>query len=450
MIWLVDYTYYNLSIDAELSRQKRDYFQIKTYKRATIIGETAPIKTRPFATGLLRLATILDRNGISVRYLSHDMLQQCLDNCDTPPQIVAFSSVTPTVPRCAKLAQQIKTRFPQTIIKIGGVHVTYNAEETLCRFPIFDEACIGYEHEAAERIAGVSLKKVADIYIDYSLLPLPLHEYAINTFSTLGCPFSCSYCMDRLSPHFTAQPDGNLGVLKKLLPKRNLVHFFDSVLGFSPEGIRKTCAAIQATEHEFILSCDMRADMLTPELLQCLSKAGFKEIRMGVESADEVLLKNNGRTLTAQKFHKQIQMIREHSDLYLTLYSITGLPGTTQVGQQKTLEYFDELFQKKLVDEIKNALYVPYPMKGLDYKARGVYVTNEDWACYDRQSFPVYHTDNFDEQTIWELYVTTAKSINESWLRSLGFSSYKDIPDLKIPYSEYVIRNYLNDNKGDA
>lgn len=443
MIWFIDYTVYEKEIDNELKKRREDYFAIKTYNRAKIIGETAPVKIQTFGTGLLRLATIISRNGYDVLYFSYDELQSRIENCVVSPEIVVFSAVTPTIPKCARLVKIIKENFPNALVKIGGVHVTYNEVETKKRYPMFDQFITGYEKDASEKIVGKKLNNVDDIYVDYSILPKPLKEYAINTFTTLGCPFSCRYCVDRLAPRFLAQPDGNISVLKKLLPDKTLVHFFDSVLGFSAEGIVSVCEKLQSAEHNFILSCDMRADMLNPQLLDCLMKAGFKEIRLGVESADEELLLKNNRTLSFEKFQNQIKMIRENSNLYLTLYSITGLVGTSFKSQELTLEYFDRLLTDKMVNEIKNALYVPYPMNNLDYEKQGVFITDDNWENYDRQSYPVYRTENLSNEEIWQLYLLTAKSINNSWLKQIGFSKIEDIPNLNIPYSEYLHKSYL-------
>ena len=109
----------------------------------------------------------------------------------------------------------------------------------------------------------------------------------------------------------------------------------------------------------------------------------------------------------------------------------------------RTLEYFDYLLTDKLADEIKNALYVPYPIDGVDYLKRGVYITNHDWSCYDRQSYPVFHTDLMSEDDIWSIYVDTARSINKSWLKSCGFASLDEIPETDIQYAEYIETNYL-------
>ena len=443
MVWLIDYTHYVKDIDPILRGLKEDYFKIKKYKRSMVIGRTAPVKTRVFSTGLLRIATILAKNGIEVKYLHYYMLEDELNACAEFPEIVAFSAVCPTVPMCAEMARMIKERSPMTKVKLGGSHVNVCTEETAKRYPVFDGLTAGYEHEGASKIVGRELSEVNDIYVDYSLLPLPLSEYAINTFSSMGCPFACGYCVDGMAPHFVAQPDGNLRVLKELLPSKNLVHFFDSVLGFSHEGIRRVTKAVRETEHDFILSCDMRADLLTPELVRLIEGAGFREIRMGIESSDDDLLSLNKRTLTVKRFEEQVRMVRRNSNLYVALYSITGLPGTTVDSQMRTLEYFDYLLTDKLADEIKNALYVPYPIDGVDYLKRGVYITNHDWSCYDRQSYPVFHTDLMSEDDIWSIYVDTARSINKSWLKSCGFASLDEIPETDIQYAEYIETNYL-------
>lgn len=447
MIWLIDYTHYKKDIDPRLLECKKNYFRLKSYVRHLKIGETAPVSSRVYGTGLLRLATILQRNGIDVRYLHYDMLESLLYSGQPLPEKIAFSAVCPTVPKCAKLAHQIKQAFPHIKLLLGGVHVNLNPEQTKERFPIFDELIVGYEYEAAERIAGRPLAKVNDIYVDYSLLPFPLKEYAINTFTTMGCPFKCSYCVDGLAPNFCASKNGQIDQLKSLLPKRNLVHFFDSVLGYSAEGIHRVCNALKEAEHNLLLSCDMRAELLTPSLVRDLEEAGFVEIRLGLESVDPEILELNKRTLGANKFLEQVSMIRETSNLYVTLYSITGIPGTDKKTQDITLDFCHNLFQKKLVDEIKNALYVPYPMKNVNYSERGIKLLSENWEDYDRQSFPVFETEKLSAQELWELYIYTAERINQSWLNGFGFTSFDEVPIIEGYYSEYIEANYMKDDK---
>lgn len=446
MIWLIDYTHYKKDVDPRLVESKRTYFRLKSYVRYKKIGETAPVSNRVYGIGLLRLATILANNGIEVRYMHYYMLEDEIKNNGKMPEAVAFSAVCPTVPLCAELAKKIKSLSPGTEIMIGGPHVNLNPNETARRFPIFDRIITGYEHEAAEKIAGIKLREITEPYADFSLLPFPLKDYAINTFTSMGCPFRCNYCVDGRAPHFCANPDGQIEQLKKLLPERNLVHFFDSVLGYSREGILRVCEKLKNSGHKLLLSCDMRAELLTPEIVRALEEAGFVEIRMGFESSDPDILSTNNRTLTPDIFLNQVKMVRESSHLYITLYSITGIPGTDAETQEKTLRFCDELFKEGLVDEIKNALYVPYPIEGVCYADRGITLLSEEWENYDRQSFPVFKTDRLDADELWELYIHTAESINQSWLKGLGFDSFDDVPLIEGYYSEYIEDKYLNTN----
>jgi len=443
MIWLVDYTHYVQDIDPGLVQCKTDYFRIKSWKRYQVIGPTSPPRSRVYALGLLRIATILDRNHIPVRYMHYYMLREILQSGrEELPETIAFSCVCPTVPGCAEMAGEIRKVSPGTRLILGGVHVNLNAEETARRYPVFDLMAVGYEKEAAEKIAGAPLEDVREIYADFGLLPFPLSSYAVNTFTGAGCPFQCSYCADGFAPRFRASWDGQLGMMKQLLPERTLIHFFDSVLGYSREGMHRVCEVVRETGHNFILSCDMRADMLTPGLVRDLRKAGFAELRLGVESGDQSLLDRNKRTLAVDRFAGIMRMIRDNSDIYITLYSITGLPGTTAHSQQITLEYFDLLLQEHLADEIKNTLYVPYPMKGIDYAARGIRILTDDWSKYDRQSFPVFETKEMNAAELWELYLHTAREINKSWLKGCGFADYDSIPVLEGYYTEYIKENY--------
>lgn len=149
MIWMVDCTHYPKQIHPALQKAKQDYFRIKSYLRHQKIGPTAPVKTRVFGTGLLRLATILARNGIPVSYMDRPMLEARLQSGEEIPEKVAFSCVCPTVPMCGELARQIKALRPDAQVLIGGPHINLAPRETRERYPIFDRLVVGYELDAA-------------------------------------------------------------------------------------------------------------------------------------------------------------------------------------------------------------------------------------------------------------------------------------------------------------
>ncbi|MCM1042990.1 MAG: cobalamin-dependent protein [Corallococcus sp.] len=447
MVWLVDCTTYSKKIDPLLDEYREKYFVVKGYKRMQKIGKTAPTPTKTYSNGLLRIATLLKQNGVECEYIHSETLAQRLDSGAQLPQVVAFSTVCPTIPLAAKFAEQIKVISPETKVFAGGPHVNNAPRKTAAKFPIFDKLTVGLEEDAASAIAGKKITKYQD-YIDFSLLPDKLSDYAVNTFSTIGCPFSCGYCADGRTPKIYVADDCLLTKMKGLLPPRKLVHVFDSVFGYSAERAFEICKVLQEARHGFLLSCDMRAEMVSPKLLREMQKAGFVEIRLGIESADEELLRGNGRTLAPSRCLEAVRIVRECSDLYVTLYSVTGLAGTTADSHRRTMDMFADLLINCKVDEIKNALYVPYPYDDSDYESQGITIVDDDWSHYDRQSYPVFKTDLLTREQLWQLYVDTAKCLADSWLEGLGFDSYDQVPDTSDYYGEYAHDKYaLKNNK---
>ena len=442
VIWLVDYTTYRQQVDPRLKAMRDDYFKIKAIKRARKIGPTRTPKTRTYATGALRLATILNANGFPTRYVhAYDLLDQ-LETCDEPPDVIAFSAVCPTVPACDSLRERINETFPDTRVMLGGSHVNVAYQQTLARYPGFDQIVHGYDMQAAGMIAGAECASDPRPFADYDLLPYGIENYAINVVTTTGCPFACSYCTDGLVPYLEASDDGSLGLLKDRLPRGTLVHFFDSVLGFSQERLLAICNRLASIDHGFLLSCDMRAELLSPRTLEALEQAGFVEIRLGIESADEEQLRHNNRFLMPDAFAKKLDMVRERTNLYVALYSASGLPGVTSRSFEATVGLLCGLLRDDMVDEVKSCMYVPYPRDGLDYETRGIHVVDHDWSHYDRQSFPVYETPLFSRSELWEMHLDSTQRINEAWAQSVGFSSPSDIPD-GDSHPEYTSENYV-------
>lgn len=441
MLWLIDYTHYQKEINPGLKLLRRDYFRIKGYMKRRHMGDFAPPRQAVYSVGLLRIATILNYNKIRVKYLHYDQLKEVLDTgSEELPEIIAFSAVCPSVPLCAGLCRRIKAISPQTKVFLGGSQVNAAPVLTKAKYGCFDRYLPGYELEAAEKIADKPLSLPDGPYVDFSLLPFPLEHYAVNTFSTLGCPFHCSYCQDNQMPYLEAGLDGQIGEMRGLLPARTQIHFFDSVLGYSPERMKKVCRAIRDTGHSFLLSCDLRAEYITKESLSLLEEAGFAEIRLGLESASEDLLQYNHRSLTPELLAPRLELVRQYSKLYVSLYSATALPGTTPESFEKTKRLFSFLLESGTVDEIKNCLFVPYPRDTDDYERLGVQIVDERWENYDRQSRPVFAYAGLSTDDIWEQYMEMSRTINESWLKRSGFQSVSEIPE--TGYAEYLSDSY--------
>lgn len=443
-IIFVDATTYTKQIDSQLKNLKNKYFKIKNYVKAQHLGDHVIPRGKTYAVGALRLVTLLHRNGYNVSYVHLNDLEAHLAACEIP-DIIAFSAVCPTVPLCADFVASHKESFPNTEFVIGGAHINVAAELTKQRYPVFDRLIVGYEVEAAEQIVRAPLKRICGEYVDFSLLPYDISEYLINTCSTLGCPFSCTYCQDHLIPRKEISSYGFIPYFKENLKERTCIHFFDSVLGGSESRILEVCDAIRKTDHKFLLSCDMRAELVNERTIDALVSAGFVELRLGMESSDEELLSLNNRHLSMNQLTKAINLLRERSDIYVTLYSALGFPGTTEKNAHDTLELFRSMLSERFVDEVKNCIFVPYPFDNERFSPKEVEIIDEDWANYDRQSKPVYNLKTLTSDRIWELFLETTDAINDGWMK--GYNLTEDFLKAQPLYGEYVVENYTKDKR---
>lgn len=455
-VWLVDATSYKKKIDDDLWEIKRDYFKIKSYVRQQTIGKHVLPTERTFSTGLLRIATILKQIGYSVRYfhLGDFLDENIIEKIDVWPMIVAFGCVCPTIPICDHLAKKIKSYNSTVITVVGGAHINVALKSTMKKYTSFDRYAYGYDIEAVTRIINDDVKiDITNLpYVDYSILPYTLNEYDINLFSTLGCPFKCAYCQDGQIPYYEHLLDGGIRAIQDQIRPKKLIHFFDSTLGYSESRLLDVCQTLTDINHDYILSCDIRAEFITERTLTALEKAGFKEIRLGLETIDKDVLKKNNRGVLPNIIMEKIELVRNYSKLYLTLYTVSGLPGYTKETYKKNREMYQYLLESKKVDEIKNAQYVPYPRDDFNFEQMGIIIKDNNWENYDRQSYPVYETKDLTREQIWIGFLNTAKTINKAWLKGWGLHSIEELGNVDI-YPEYIVNSYLErrgkDNEKD-
>ena len=143
------------------------------------------------------------------------------------PDIIAFSSMSHQYDIVKQLASWIKDKYNTPVI-YGGVHPSINPVESI-NTPGIDIVCIGEgekvlvellnkmdNEEDIKNIDSLWIKedgkiyknKVAELVKDIDEFPFPdrevfdyknlwdFKERTLTVFSTRGCPFNCSYCIN--------------------------------------------------------------------------------------------------------------------------------------------------------------------------------------------------------------------------------------------------------------
>jgi radical SAM superfamily enzyme YgiQ (UPF0313 family) len=198
--------------------------------------------------GIASLAAYLNERGFDVGLLdgvvSEMSIQQVLDYIqDKQPKAVGISSITPTYHRATKLIQEIKKKFPEKLLILGGHHATISKETILNENKDVDLVVYGegeititeifenykkkkynteeflQDHSLLDTINGIAFRKgqqttvnsPRELIQDLDRLPMPArHLLPMDKYHPLpnqykrlplvhmvvirGCPFNCSFC----------------------------------------------------------------------------------------------------------------------------------------------------------------------------------------------------------------------------------------------------------------
>jgi hypothetical protein len=443
-VWLVDASTYRQFLKPALVLSKQRYFRIKHLVRTGRIGPHPNPGTKTFSMGLLRIANLLAATGANVRYVEagqFETLWRSVSDAEKP-SVVGFTAVTPTISSCARLAEAVKSERPSTRVILGGPHALIASGLTSRRYPIFDIVTPATDLAAVEALLGEtpSVGRMSGSYVDYRDLPRPLDEYGINVISRTGCPFTCLYCQDRLVDARPADIASELEPLRHGLRPGTMIHFCDSVLGGGRAGALRICTYLEQAQYPHRFSCDIRAELIDRDLLKALMRGGFYELRIGLDATDEDVLTGQSRSAKAKYVFETLRLIRSQSDLYVSVYLVTGLPGSRPRSHALNLRAVSFLLGEGLVDEIKHHLYVPYPGDDPDVSPPDVCIRDDDWDHYDRQSFPVYELSEFPRQALWESFLEMEEHINDTWSRAFGIDTAKE--QSVAAYPEYNLELY--------
>ena len=165
------------------------------------------------------------------------------------------------------------------------------------------------------------------------------------------CRQKCAYCDFYSLPHSEARMDDYTAALLRHMEEvapRASTHRVDTIYfgGGTPSylGSRRLSKLLRALRKRFDVSpaaeitleanpdsaCDVKS-------LRALRRAGFNRISLGVQSADDDLLRAVGRVHTFRQVQESVTAVRKAGFRNLSLDLIYGLPGQTMQQWQDTL-----------------------------------------------------------------------------------------------------------------
>ena len=382
---------------------------------------TAGIVAPPM--GLTYLAAVLEKYGYHVEILdapvlslSHEQIEEEIKKRE--PDIVGITATTAMINSALQVAKTAKTVLPESIVVLGGIHVTFSYESTMRENPFVDIACIGegeytllelvqtLEKEGdLKNVKGIVYRKNGELVknqprplienLDELPFParhlLPMHKYKAfgenmilgTILTSRGCPFNCIFCSSSLlfGKKFRARsPKNVVDEVEQFQEayKTRYVEFVDDTFTFDRKRAEAICKEIIDRKLDTRWVCSCRVDLIDKELMQTLKKAGCVMIYFGVESGVQRIINLMRKGIKLEQAERVMKWAREVGIETVASF-VFGIPGETWEDAMQTIK-----FAKKLnPDYVQFSIATPFPGTELYQiaKREGLLLT-EDWSKY--------------------------------------------------------------------
>jgi radical SAM superfamily enzyme YgiQ (UPF0313 family) len=350
------------------------------------------------------VASYLEKNGFDVKIIdcslgkSHEELINILKK--EKPDLVGITSTTPVYESALKVAKNVKRELPETVVVIGGSHVTALPEEVM-KTGFFDFGVLGegeltivelckeldkYDGKNVKKVKGLVYNKGKGVHFtgkrefvkNLDDLPFPawhllpkLSEYSPTPASykklpqgiimtTRGCPFQCKFCDNAVFGCSYRERSAynvldEIGLLVEKFGMKDL-KFFDDTLTVNKKRLYEICNGIKERGYDFEWCCLTRVDNVSEEMFRKMKDSGCWQVLFGIESGDPKVLKNMKKDITIEQASRAVKLAKS-AGLVTRCDFLFGTPGETSESMKRTLE-----FAKKLNPDFAHFnKFTPYP-----------------------------------------------------------------------------------------
>jgi anaerobic magnesium-protoporphyrin IX monomethyl ester cyclase len=365
--------------------------------------------------------------------------------------MVGISMLTPQLAAGTEAARMVRSLAPGALLIAGGPHPTVMPGDTMRRLSpdllLRGEAEVSFgmllDGEEWDSIPGAvypgndgpTASKARRIVPDLDTLPLPdrslfdmetyiRHWYSMDrvdpglrgttVMATRGCPYHCAYCQPTLSMIFGRKlrkrsPGAIVEELENLVEtyRINAFMFEDSTFIVDHPWVHGICDRLIGSGLRLSWCCNVRADLLTGELLDHMVEAGLRKVNMGVETASQrVLDEIYQKGITVEGVRRALRLCKERG-VFVQGYFMLGTPGETLEEMKRTIRFAsEEPFDDALFD-----ITTPFPQTTLWERTK--HLIRSDYTHFDCFQNCVYDLDGISpkrierlkKQAFWKFYL---------------------------------------------
>jgi anaerobic magnesium-protoporphyrin IX monomethyl ester cyclase len=188
--------------------------------------------------------------------------------------------------------------------------------------------------------------------------------FSLNVVASRGCPYHCNWCAkpiygDSFSVRSAASVAEEMRQLKYDFGAEHL-WFADDIFGLRPKWVRELASEVQRLDAVIPFKMQSRVDLMTPDNVSALRRAGCAEVWMGAESGSQKILDAMDKGTRVHQIVKARENLRREG-IRACYFLQFGYPGETWKDIQNTIK----LVRDTQPDDI--GVSVSYPLPGTKF-----------------------------------------------------------------------------------
>ena len=220
-------------------------------------------------------------------------------------------------------------------------------------------------------------------------LDLPHVNRTVQFRTSCGCPFACAFC----SYPQTARRFDVLGIerteehIASLLriPGVDRIVFIDDTFNVPPERFKELCRMF--CKYDFEWFSFLRVQFIDDETARLMRQSGCKAVYLGIESANDTVLKNMNKKATRSDFARGVRLLKKY-DITIMAAFVIGFCGETGQSIADNVEFIEN----EGVDfyTLKEFYYMPHTPIHKNRRRFGLSGMHSDWK-HDTMDFQRAH-----------------------------------------------------------
>jgi radical SAM superfamily enzyme YgiQ (UPF0313 family) len=151
---------------------------------------------------------------------------------------------------------------------------------------------------------------------DYPGMHLKKQPIESSMLISRGCPFRCAFCSQPVwkyqKPWLRFRSAANICEEVELLYRRGVreIYLTSDELNFNEEWAVELCEAITKLNHQDLyFQCNLRADKITPRLVEAMGRMRCWLVHLGIESANNRVLQGIGKKISVEQVENSVRLL---------------------------------------------------------------------------------------------------------------------------------------------